>query len=310
MKKGIAASIALVACMYAAAALLNESEIIFPEISAVALGAWVMPQLPWEGKDLNVWLSPTLAAFTGMLIIKVFPFNSFFMIALALVLVIIQLQLMHSGVFPAIPAAILPILVRANSWIYPISVCFLTGIVLAVRRLARRDSVQGEEPEAAPVEHCRQKNLYWVKISVIVLAVAAFAVYFDLIYVIAPPLIVVFVELTQPNGPVRREKLRVLLLVVLAAFSGVLWLYLIKYCFHLPLWVFGTLSFSWLFLLFRWLGIALPPAGAIALLPSIIPASIIWSYPFQVSLGCAVFVLASMVMEKIEREGACEYGGE
>src|SRR5690554_4556944 len=123
MNKQTVFAVLLVIGMLATAALMKEKEIIFPEIAALAIGAWVMQPSPWKGRSINLWLSPTLAAFTGMTLIKFLPYPTIFLIAAALVLVIIQLRLLNSYIFPAISAAILPIVVSANSWYYPISVC-------------------------------------------------------------------------------------------------------------------------------------------------------------------------------------------
>ena len=41
-------TIALVAAMVGVAELLGEKEIIFPEITALAIGAWIAPQQVWR----------------------------------------------------------------------------------------------------------------------------------------------------------------------------------------------------------------------------------------------------------------------
>lgn len=307
MKKSIVSSVALVAGMFAAASLLEEYEIIFPEIAALAVGAWIMPELPWEGRTINLWLSPTLGALTGMVIIKYFPYDTFFMIGLALILVIIQLRLFNSRVFPSISAAILPILVNASSWLYPASVCLLTGII-CIGRLKTGENAAGRIADRV----CEKRSSfgYWATISCIVLMVAACAVYFDFTYLLAPPLIVVFVEFTQPDSRIGKKGLQVFFLLVLAAFSGVILFYLTQYCMHWPLWVSSILSLIWLFLLYDWFKIKFPPAAAITLLPSIIPAESLWSYPFQVSLGCVLFITTSILIKKFHRREEQKGGGQ
>ena len=241
------ASIMLVIGMFFAGAFFNNMEIIFPEISALAIGAWVMEKSPWQGRKLNLWLSPTLAAFTGMFLLKFFPYHPFFMIAAALVLVLLELKLLRSHVFPAIPAAILPIIVHANSWLYPVAVCVLTGIILCGKAVFEQNvkPAQGAYFSPPPAQDIQPLEtfgslVYWVKIALPVLLVTALAVGFNSLYILAPPLIVVFIELTKSGGLSFRKYFKALLLIACAAFSGVAWLLLTVNVLNLPLWILAV----------------------------------------------------------------------
>lgn len=289
MKTRVAAALTLVVSMFAIAALMNEKEIIFPEIAALALGAWVIPQSSWDKKPVNLWVSPSLAAFTGMAIIKFLPFDSLIMIVVALALVILQLHLMKSHVFPALSAAILPIIVHANSWLYPFSVCLFTGIIWLAKRWLDVDNTQIGKEKPVPENRSSFDLKYWGKFYLLVLGVSAFALNFDLPYMIAPPLIVAFIELTQPNSKINR--LTFVLLIGVAAFSGVFFFYFITYFLNWPVWISSAVSFAWLLILCRWMKLALPPAAAITLLPTIVSPQNLWSYPFHVILGACIFVV-------------------
>lgn len=60
-----AASLALVTAMVAAAGLLGEQEVVFPEIAALAAGMWVIDKQVWRiGRRQTVWMM-TLAAVAG-----------------------------------------------------------------------------------------------------------------------------------------------------------------------------------------------------------------------------------------------------
>jgi len=54
-----------------------------------------MEESCWGNKSLHFWLSPTIAAITGLAITKFLPYNPFFMIAGAFVLVIVQLNILN-----------------------------------------------------------------------------------------------------------------------------------------------------------------------------------------------------------------------
>lgn len=305
-KKFIPAAILLVVGMFIFSEYTGEKEIIFPEISALALGAWVMEKSPWGNSRLHLWLSPTLAAMTGFAIVKVLPYSPFFMIAGAFILVVLQLKLMGSGVLPSISAAILPILTKAESWYYPLSVCILTAIIVCGRTLIDRfhrkndttGLLSGDIKENKETDRLQEELLYWAKLLAGILIVSAVALYFHWTYMIAPPLIVVLVELSKPNGPLRSKVSLVFALLVLAAFSGVLWLYLIYYFLHWPVWISACLAVAWVFLLFYYIRLPFPPAAAITLLPTIVPVKNLWMYPWQVLLGSAVFLLISILCFK------------
>lgn len=296
MPREKAASILFITGMFGFAALLNNMEIIFPEILALAVGAWVAKRCPWESRRANLMLSPTLAAFTGMALLKFFPYRPLFLICIAFLLVVVELQLLQSDVFPAISAAILPIIVHADSWLYPVSVGILTSIVLLGKIVLDRQDLGAEEkfPEFwSDPNHAGDSNRwsYWSKVFVVVALIAVAAVYLDAIYLLAPPLIVVFIELTQPNSALWHKPFRVLLLISLAAFSGVFWLLVTVELFNLPFWLFGIFAVSWMFLLYHWFEMYLPPAAALTLLPVIVQSEKLWLYPFQVTVGCLIFVL-------------------
>lgn len=313
-----AASIILVSAMLFTGAVLNNMEVIFPEISALAIGAWVMNRSPWQSRRINLWLSPTAAAFTGMALLKFFPYHPFLMITVAFVLVLVELKVLNSDVYPSISAAILPIIVHADSWIYAIAVGVLTAVVLFGNILSERFAPANPGLLPARINAGYLGNglslTYWVKIFVIVAAVAAAAVMSSSIYILAPPLIVVFIEITQPQGALRHKGLNVLLLVALAAFSGVFWQIVTAQLLHLPLWICGIIAMVWLFFLYNRTGLSLPPAAALTLLPVIVPADKLFLYPFQVTIGCAIFVvLAAVVFNNDEYEnvdgGQEETGG-
>jgi hypothetical protein len=287
--------------MFAVAEHIGQKEIIFPEIAALALGAWVMEKSPWPGADFHFWFSPSLAALTGILIVRYFTYAPFFMITAAFCLVVLQLKLARSAVLPSISAAILPIITHSDSWHYPISVCFLTGMIAVGRRVLNPNdpgkmsvpAITAVSGHTTPSALDRRESVHWIKLLAGVSLVTAVAVCFDLLFMVAPPLIVAFVEVSKPDGIVRKKAGRALLLLVLAAFSGVFWLQLIRYSLYLPIWVSACASTATVFLFYHALRMPFPPAVAIALLPTILPEHGIYAYPWQVLVGSAALFALS-----------------
>lgn len=54
--------------MTALAGIFHQNSIIFPEIAALTFGSWAMRSRPWMATNVSLWISPTLAAVTGVLI--------------------------------------------------------------------------------------------------------------------------------------------------------------------------------------------------------------------------------------------------
>lgn len=296
-------AVLLVALMFAIAGYTGEKEMIFPEIAALALGAWVMEKPPWHCTNLSLWLSPSLAALTGMLFMRYFTFSPAFMIPAVFAVVILQLKLLRSAIIPSISAAILPIITNSDSWYYPLSVCVLSGTIAFGRTMMNRRG--SEESEGALVKKPHRINpggsvtpgefKHWGKLLAGILAVSVIAVEFNLLFMIAPPLIVAFVELSKPNGTLRQKSLNIFVLLAFAAFSGVFWLVLLTKVLEWPVWLFACVATTTVFLMYRFMRLPFPPAVAIALLPTIIPAANLWSYPWQVLFGTSAFLLISMV---------------
>ncbi|UFS69565.1 hypothetical protein LPW11_16895 [Geomonas sp. RF6] len=296
-------SVLLVAGMFAAAEYFHESALIFPEIAALACGAWVMKPAPWRFTALTVWVSPTVAALTGVALLRFFPAAPLFLICAAFVAVAVQLKVMRSAVMPSISAAILPILTKADTLLYPASVCALTGLIALVH-LARGGTLHPEEtlskqqlpaPAAAGSELGR-----WGKLTAGIFLVAIVALRSNALFMIAPPLIVTFVELSKPESPLRRRMWQVLSLLSLASLAGVLELHLLHYLLHCPLALCAALTLATVYLLYGALDLPFPPAAAIALLPTIIPRDLLWYYPWQVLGGSVAFLALSAAIFKGE----------
>jgi len=296
------AALLLVLGMYAAAERYGSKELLFPELSALVLGAWVMKTMPWPTRPLNLWLSPTLAA--AIVIMRSLGHSTLVMIGAAFVLVALQLKLFRSGVLPSLSAAILPIVTHTDKWCYPLAVCASTAAV-ALGRFLLEASAPGSSasspcapPDKASGRSSGQELLHWSKLLVGVVAVAAVALTSRLSFMIAPPLIVTFVELSNPRGALMRKAWRILALLVLAALSGVLWLYLVNQVLHGSILISVGLSLASVFLFFRFAGLSFPPAMAIGLLPTLLPAQQWWSYPVHVGLGSGAFLLVSRLCFK------------
>lgn len=290
-------TMALIMVLFALVDISAEKEILFPEIAALALGFWIMEKPPWRGSLLAVWMSPTLAALTGVLLLRYVPLPTIFLIGMAFILVVLQLKLLRSEVFPSISAAILAIITHATSWLYPLSVGILMAIIVLGKTCLDKFGEKGRLAEPSEMFELSQKETglvsglaYWGKVFAGVLIISALALQSNFMFMIAPPLIVGFVELSRPDQPLRSTPAKAVLLLFLAASTGVLWFYLVTGVFHGPLWLFSGLALGTVFCLFYVMNASFPPVAAIALLPVLVPEIYFWKYPLHVLLGSSLFI--------------------
>ena len=300
-KTNVLPALLLILAMFAVAEYTGQKEIIFPEISALALGAWIMEKPPWRSSILDFWLSPALAALTGIFIVRFFPYAPVFMIAGAFCIVVLQLKLMRSAVLPSISAAILPIITRCDSWYYPLSVCIMTGLIaIGLCALDRSGSWREpgglfKKPYSGRMRYTGTRSglAHWSKLLAGVMVVSTIAAVTDQLFMVAPPLIVAFVELSKPGGTARDKAGKIMGLLVFAAFSGVFWYAFIHNVLHWPVWISAGVSTGTVFFAYHALRLPFPPAVAIALLPTILPQASLWLYPWQVFFGSAAFIVIS-----------------
>ena len=294
----------LVVGMVAVAEYFGVQEIIFPEIAALAFGAWVMEERPWPGPIWTIWFSPTLGALTGVALLRFLPLSLVALTGLAFVFVLLQLKITRSTMSPSFSAAILPIITGIHSWVYPASV-FLMTVAIA---LVTQPHTPGDptEPSCPPQGQNTPPSLAWScrhygKILFLIMVVALFATTWGGLFMMAPPLIVAFIELTHPGSALRQKSMpRLLLLFTGCALAGAACIALVTRAFSGPMWLGAGLSLASALAIAKGLRLASPPAMALALLPTILPREVLTLYPLQVLAGSAIFIALSHLWFKPE----------
>lgn len=276
-----AAAWMLAVLMVFSAGLVGERELIFPEILALASGAWLAPRCPWRTGVRGLWLLPTAAACMGFAL-SLCGLPAPLGLSLAFLSATLLLTVTRSTLAPAISAAMLPLLLGTSSWLYPLSVCVLTAVV------ALGSGLFGSG-QSSPAPTRRDELRFWLRLLPVVVLAAWLARASGATFSLAPPLVVLFTESARPQSLIRRESLRALGLVACTSTSGAFCGF-VALSLVLPAWCaagVATLTvFGW-FWLFR---MALPPAAALALLPLLLsPADLLW-YPVQVSIGAGFFL--------------------
>ena len=295
------AAAALVSAMVFAAQATGMEAVIFPEIAALAFGAWGTRARPWMATNFDLFLSPTLAALTGWLVINYVPGPLALQAGCSFVLVLLELRLAGSAVLPSISAAILPLVAGESGIVYPAAVGVFTAVIALVCCLldwTGHGNYTKIRPERTVLPQRRQIPALlfrWGRVLAITLACAALSGYTGRTYLLAPPLIIACLEFVNPGGPFRKRPFSLYLLVVLGgcAGSGAAWLAGQGW---LPAFAAAGLAVCFVFLLFQILNMPCPPAAALSVLPFIVPQPRLTDYCIDLAAGAALFFILGALL--------------
>ena len=128
----VALSIALATGMVAASELLHDKEVIFPEITAVAIGALAAPKQSWNVSRLRLLLTITAAAIIGVGLVFV-PLPPVIKIPLAMMCAAACVTASKTEFLPAVSACVLPIILGTRSPSYMVTVAVMTLLILTAQ---------------------------------------------------------------------------------------------------------------------------------------------------------------------------------
>jgi hypothetical protein len=285
----------IIGLMVGASQWLEEKEILFPEMAALALGLWVIDKKIWTVSRPMLVLLMTLCAVFGILVVQYSPFPLLVNIALSFSFTSLCLILTRTTLIPITSAAMLPVLLGTDSVVYPIAVCGMSLLVVAGQWVLEKMELRrpiAVNPKKGRYKHSKRhfgRLLFWL------LLIAALPVYTGKLYYIVPPLVVMFIEFSSSSSGFRNRPLQVYLVVVISAFIGTFFQHYLHNVLGWSELHTVLLLFLCLFLLFEIVKKPFAPACAIALVPMIIPQENILAYPFEVAIGSAVFLFVSMV---------------
>ena len=285
----------LVLIMVGIAELLNEKEIIFPEITALAVGYMVAQKRSWKVNGKRMLLLITICATVGVLIVRYSGLALFPQVIIAFFFA--QILFMFSGTTfaPFVSAIVLPVMMQTKSFIYPISAVVLTILVIGFHQLFLKMKIR-EDEEYIPVMLNSKDDIIDTALRIVCVAIVGFvAIYFDFKFVIAPPLLVAFTEFSRPRNKVRNKPIKTVLVITGCALVGSLSRYLLTIKLELPLTVSALIATLIMLLILTYTKMYMPPVGAITILSMMIPQSSVITYPLQIFVGSVVIILLSRV---------------
>lgn len=285
----------LVGLMVGVAELLNEKEIIFPEITALAVGYMVAQKRSWKVNGKRMLLLITICATVGVLIVRYSGLTLFPQMIIAFSFA--QILFMFSGTTfaPFVSAIVLPVMMQTKSFIYPISAVVLTILVIGFHQLFLKMKIR-EDEEYIPVMLNSKDDIIDTALRIVCVAIVGFvAIYFDFKFVIAPPLLVAFTEFSRPRNKVRNKPIKTVLVITGCALVGSLSRYLFTIKLELPLTVSALIATLIMLLILTYTKMYMPPVGAITILSMIIPEISVITYSIQIFVGSVVIILLSRV---------------
>lgn len=295
--------ILLALVMVGIAELSGEKEIIFPEICALTIGAWISEQQPWQTNKRRIFILMSAAALFGVLITRYVNLPLIFQVCLCFGFTGFILTVFKTNFVPIISACILPVYLGTKSLIYPISVSIMALIIIFAQYLMEKLHIRPKN-KFVPCEFNYKKQIIkWSKLLLMFGLIALIPFETHQIYFLAPPLIVMFTELSNTKSPARKKVSYIIGLMTFAAFTGCVLRYGLNIYFGLPLSICTALACIVLFTALNRIKINFPPAGAILLIPMILDKNLLLSFPVEVFFGSVILSTASLLLfrEKCEQ---------
>ena len=128
-----------------------------------------------------------------------------------------------------------------------------------------------------------------------------FSVKFNITLLIAPPLIVAFIELTNEHCKFRQRSKSLLFLFIVVAILGFIFRIGFNEYLGLPLWLCTIFLLISLFICLEIFNMYFPPVAAIAVLPTLLTSKQVMFYPFQIAIGCFIFITIAMIFFREEK---------
>lgn len=289
-------TVAMMAGMALAAELTGQREILFPEIAALSFGYLLSPTRAWVVNKKRMLLLMSCCAVVGYLYSVFLPLPYWGRIALAFATTQVVFLYAGTSLAPLVSAIVLPVVLRTDSLVYPLAAFVLTLSVILLRTLLEKLGLRSRESFVPLPRPSAGAVVMAIVRTAMIFVLAFFCVRIGILYVIAPPLLVFFTEVTSAkDSRALHAPVSTVLFLTLCALSGASARQLLAVHFHLPL-ALAALAGSLLSLIIVYIfGMYVPPAGALCMLAFLIPAESLLTYPLQVLTGAALFMLTAHI---------------
>lgn len=278
------AAISFILVMVTASVMMNDHEIILPEIAAMAIAMWVYRETGWIRQPSKIFIAPSVTAAIGFAVNQL-SISYVGKVILTLVLIMLFLRLAQSNLAPSVATGLLPLVMNASEWSFILSVFIFTLILMLGvivfgfnKGLEKKVKIQYKYMLVFLVLNFIWIGLCWM---------------FDYtqLAVIPPILVVVYETLQKPMYNGKMAFKQGLVLTISATVGTLLY-------FAIDSWILVTLlDMILMLILLRIVDIRIPAVYAFPLLPFVFPDDIVAMLPLG-SLIASVFLFASVLAYK------------
>ncbi|MEK4706724.1 hypothetical protein [Bacillus sp. FSL R10-2780] len=277
-------AILFILAMVAAGVLLDDPEVILPEIAAMAIALWAYREPGWLRQPEKIFIAPSITAVIGFAVNQM-DISYIGKVSLTLILMMLFLRVIQSNLAPSIATGLLPLVTNATEWSFVISVFILTFILMLGvlifklnNGLERKVKIQYKYMVVFLI-----LNFVWISICWIT--------GYEQLAVIPPILVVVYESLQKPMYNEKMACKQILVLTISATVGTLLYL-------AIDSWIVVTLlNMILMLILLKIVGVRIPAAYAFPLLPLVFPDEMIKMLPIG-SFIAGVFLFGAVLLYK------------
>lgn len=294
--------ILIVAVMVMTAELLHEKEIIFPEIMALAVGTLVAPKRSWQTSRTLMVILIAICSVGGVLLVRYVPASLWIQMILAFAFCQLLYLFSRTTFVPMISAMVLPILLGTTSWVYPVSAVAMTALIVGLQFFFEKYGICQKE-SFFPTPWPSKRDSLDMFLRIVLSGIFIFAaVSTGWQLCAAPPLLVAFTEFSRRNCKARKMPVKTVLLISLCGGAGALCRWAFSIMLGLPLTLAAAVAAAVTLLLMKGMKQYLPPAGAMAILPVLLPQESILLFPIQVFVGVSMLMGMALLFFRNKKE--------
>ncbi len=286
-------ALSVVLIMTGAAELFGQREIIFPEITAVAIGALIAPKMTWNTSRSRLFFFINIAAVIGITISRFLTVTQAVRIPVAFLTAQALLIISRTGFVPMISACVLPVVLGSESFVYVFSVFVMTGLILVLQIALEKHGII-EKREFIPAKIDPSTLVMYGKHLLVITGASAIADFSGQMYFIVPPLIVGYVEMSFPSSPLRSRYKQAIFLIFAAGIIGVVCRLGLTESLGFPLAVSAVISALGVIVIVKKIRLYFPPCGAICTLPMLLGTQNLLVYPLETTIGFIILTVISL----------------
>lgn len=291
-------ALVLTLTMFIIAQLSGYSEIIFPEMLAILTGAWIAKKQPWSVNKRRIFILTCLASLFGVAIVKYIHIALFFQLMLCFIFAGLSLLIAKTNFVPIIAACIFPVFMGVNTWVYSLAVCIMTLLIILGQWLMEKFHMRSVNHYCVDNFDFKKQLNHWLKLFLIFGIISFIPFSSRNIFFLAPPMVVAFVEFSNPNSKARKKPLKIFLIMLLAILTGTILRLILNLYLDFPITICALFACVLLFIIFDYTRTIFPPAGGMLLIPMILNAQDVKWFPVEAIIGMVLIIPLAIYLNK------------